>query len=106
MSDSDSTNGCHKVLTLDQVPFPEDDWETISEFALTFDGYSYWGSFEKCAAIGNARSQNSLIELRTCLFFEQRRHHHFGEAPDRETMAYIRELIAKIRTKLEFGESA
>ena len=30
-------------LRLEKLPGKDADWETIQRFALTFDGYSYWG---------------------------------------------------------------
>jgi hypothetical protein len=84
------------ALTTGDVPSRDADWDTISQFALTFDGYGCWGSFDKCAEIANARSHESLTELRTCLFFEQRRWRHFGQGPDADEMKYVRELIDKI----------
>jgi hypothetical protein len=88
-------------LTAANIPSSKAHWRTITEFALSFDGYEYWGSFEKCAKIANSRRNRTLTELRTCLFFEQRRWHHFGESPDKEAMKYIRGLIEKIRTKVD-----
>lgn len=90
----------NEKLTIADVPAVNDDWETISEFALTFDGYNAWGSFEKCAEIANAHKHSSLSELRTCLFFEQRRWRHFGETPHEDAMAYIRDVVSKIRQSL------
>lgn len=82
------------------IPNPDASWREIAEFALTFNGYEVWGSFEKCAEIANAKRQDSLTDLRTCLFFEQRRWRHFGEDPDGEAMAYIRALVEKIRRRV------
>lgn len=87
----------NELLTLARVPLPSAPWEEIEIFALTFNGYGENGSNEKCAEIANQRIHNSLSDLRTCLFFEQRRWHHFGEAPDDEAMAYIRDVVSKIR---------
>jgi len=87
-------------LLLSYVPPPDADWGQITEFALTFDGYEHHGSFDKCAAIANARQDRTLSELRTCLFFEQRRYHHTGENSDDKAMAYIRTVIEKIRQKV------
>lgn len=87
-------------LTLEDVPPPNAGWQEIQEFALTFDGYQFWGSFEKCAEIANAHRNHSLVELRTCLFFEQRRWRHFGEEPDEKAMDYIMNLINEIRKKV------
>ena len=93
------------ALRLANIPGPNSDWDEIGEFALTFDGYKVSGSFKKCADIANAQQHNSLTELRTCLFFEQRRWRHFGYEPDEESMQYIRELIEKIRCKLSLRDS-
>ena len=80
-------------------------WLTIAQFALTFDGYGHWGSFKRCAAIANQRRHRTLNELRTCLFFEQRRWHHLAINPDRKTMHYIRGLIEELRTRLRRREA-
>lgn len=84
-------------LRPEHVPDPESDWDRIQQFALTFNGYDHWGSLDRCAEIANARDPKTLTELRTCLFFEQRRWRHFGEVPGGEDMAYIRGLVAGIR---------
>jgi len=88
-------------LTPSDIPPPDADWHTIGEFALSFDGYERWGSFEKCAEIANAQLAGSLDELRTCLFFEQRRWRHFGESPDEAAMAYVRGIVEQIRAVVE-----
>ncbi len=97
------------------IPAPDANWGDISEFALSFDGYAHWGTFEKCAEIGNLSKEKyddqgtlpaSLIELRTCLFFEQRRFHHFGECPEGQDLTYIRALVAAIRDKVLAQEFA
>jgi hypothetical protein len=93
-------------LTMSDIPSADASWEEIGEFALTFDGYEVWGSFERCAEIANAKRQESLTDLRTCLFFEQRRWRHFGEEPDEEAIAYIRGLVAKIRNRVSAGDAA
>ena len=91
-------------LTLEQIPPPTADWGEIAPFGVTFNGYSHWGSFERCAEVANSRTGRTLTELRTCLFFQHRRHHHSGEPPDRAEMAYIRKLIEAIRAKVEKRE--
>lgn len=101
-------------LTLDDVPTGDAEWYRITEFALTFDGYGQGGSFDECAEVGNRWAEefadngtlpDSLKLLRTCLFFEQRRHHHFGRPPSEQAMRYIRALIEEIRGKLQAGET-
>jgi hypothetical protein len=82
-----------------KMPPQDADWHEIERFALTFDGYKHWGS-ERCAEIANARQHGTLTDLRTCLFFEQRRWRHFGSAPDEENMAYIRSVLEQIRVRV------
>lgn len=100
-------------LTVRDLPGPNADYDAIIEFALSFNGYDYWESFEKCAEVSNSCLEQweedkslptSLAELRTCVFFEQRRWHHFGEIPNRETMEYIHQLIEAIRAKVLAGD--
>jgi hypothetical protein len=96
------------------IPPPNAEyWGVIDHFALSFDGYEYWDPFEKCAEIGNNSLETwrdkkylsgSLTELRTCLFYEQRRWRHFDEHPDSETMTYIHALVEAIRSKVRKGE--
>jgi hypothetical protein len=100
-------------LTEKDIPPPNAGWDVIELFALSFNGYSYWGSFEKCADIANSGLDlwnekrvlpDSLIELRTCLFFEQRRWRHYGISPGSEDLPYIHALVDAIRSKVQKGE--
>ena len=90
-----------ETLKSTDVPEAGAAWSEIQEFALTFNGYSFWNGFDRCAAIANAKQPQNLTELRTCLFFEQRRWRHFGETPDAESMAYIRTLVNGIREEVD-----
>jgi hypothetical protein len=101
----------NRDLTESNIPTPDAEWHRIAEFALTFDGYTHWG--HACGEVANrcakAFAENgdlpdSLTELRTCLFFEQRRYHHFGRPPDEGAMDYIRALVEAIRHKVQAGE--
>ncbi len=92
------------VLCDADIPPPSASYEIIAAFALTFDGYTKLGSFEACAEVANSRRHNSLTDLRTCLFFEQRRWHHFGDVPDGETMSYLHGLLDQIRARLVAGD--
>lgn len=87
----------NQELVVALIPPAKAGWDVISRFALLFDGYERWGSFERCAEIANARNPQTLDEYRTCLFFEQRRWRHLGEEPDEEAMVYIRTLVDGIR---------
>lgn len=84
-------------LRQEDVPEALAEWDTISRFALTFNGYQVWGSFEACAEVAETKQPETLTVLRTCLFYEQRRWRHLGEIPDAESMQYIRLLLERIR---------
>ena len=102
-----SRNIADTALHLSDLPEADStDWLTIARFALTFDGYGWWGSNDACADVANASLSHwtktgqlpeSLTELRTCLFFEQRRWRHFGEQPEPEAMLYITAILAALR---------
>jgi hypothetical protein len=92
------------------LPPPHSKWGDISRFAMKFNGYTHWG-FDKCAAIANKSVDEfgkkkilpkSLTELRTCLFFEQRRYRHSGFDPDKKEMTYIYKLVEAIREKVRY----
>lgn len=91
-------------LRLEKLPRNDADWETIQRFALTFDGYSHWGSFDRCAEIAESQRRETLTDVRTCLFFEQRRWRHYGEEPDERAIVYIRALLEDIRTRVAARE--
>ena len=101
-------------LRLCHIPRPHSSWREIGSFALSFNGYEHWRSFEKCAkvAIGCSRAYDSegalpdsLTELRTCLFYKQRALRHMGYDPDEEDMQYIRALVKRIREKVRAPET-
>ena len=53
---------------------------------------------DRCAELANHRREcKNLSDLRACLFFEYRRHNHFGYPPDAEKMQYIYDLLDRIR---------
>src|SRR5262249_53601640 len=84
-------------LELADIPPASANWDEMGAFALTYNAYKVLGPFEACAEIANAQRHGSLAELRTCLFFEQRRWQHFGGEPDSEAMAYVRGIVEQIR---------
>jgi hypothetical protein len=61
----------NNALSLDHIPSEDATWYEIGQFALTFNGYEAFGSFERCAEIANARKHDTLSEARACLSFEQ-----------------------------------
>ena len=100
-------------LTELDVPSSGAAWAEIGRFALSFNGYEHQGSFEKCAEIANRwrdayRGEgplpDSLTELRTCLFFEQRRWRHFGLDPSEEGTDYVHAVVERIRERVRSRE--
>ncbi|MBI4758552.1 MAG: hypothetical protein HY783_06080, partial [Chloroflexi bacterium] len=90
----------NEALTPELIPVPDASWDVIQDFALSFPGYTIHGSFDKCAEIANAQRRETLSDLRTFLFFEQRRWRHFGQVPDKEALSYIRSLVEEIRARV------
>ena len=89
-------------LSVGDIPSFKESWSGIEPFALTFDGYQYWGSIEKCAEVA-ARPPATLTHLRTCLFFEARRWAAQGKQPDAQAMKRIRALVFAIKEKVRSG---
>lgn len=92
----------HSIASVDlrvsDIPSAEASLSDLIKFAHTFDAYTHWGGFERCAEIANAKDLSSLDHARTCLFFEARRWRHFGSNPDEQAQAYWRQVVAAIRT--------
>jgi len=88
------------------VPTETDGWDRLDEFALTYDGYAYWDNLPELAqrALSTWTRDGSLPptldERRACLFYEQRRWHHFGDVPAGRSLAYMWALAAAIRAEL------
>jgi len=102
----------NQALTLKNIPTSDANWNEISLFALSFDGYEFWRGAGDCGEFANQVLTNwkeseklpeSLSELRSCLFFEQRRYHHFGSSPENEDLEYIHALLTSIREKVGQG---
>jgi hypothetical protein len=90
-------------LAATEIPRRVDSWDTVSDFALSYDGYEYWDDLPELARRVLQRWTRSrtlpdtLDELRGCLFYEQRRWHHFGEDPSGRSAEYMRAVIDAIR---------
>jgi len=100
-------------LRVADMPPAEAQWHEIESFAFTYWAYDYHGGFDAVGELANAAGAayaedgtlpDTLAELRTCLFFEQRRYHHFGWSPEGHAMEYIRALLEAIRGKVAVGE--
>jgi hypothetical protein len=96
-------------LRLDQIPPIDSDYSAIAGFALSFNGYS---RIKDIALFANKITDKfhedhsiiaklTLSELRACLFYEQRRHRHFGEDPEGEDRDYINKLVVEITKRVE-----
>ena len=89
-----------------QVPPSEASIDAIFRFASsTFFGYDRHG-VQGLGVAANAAAEEweahrrlptSVDGLRSALFFEARRWHHYGGAPDEESERYIRELTDHLR---------
>jgi hypothetical protein len=92
-------------LVAEEMPSPDAGWGEIAIFALTFDGYAVTPPPDLGDLANGARDEwfrskrlpGSLVDLRCCLFFEQRRYHHFGTPPEPEDERYLRALLDAIR---------
>lgn len=100
-------------ITLEDIPDPDTSiMHDVLLFGLSRDGYPRYG-FEVCGRIANRAKDRymatgelpkMLEELRVCLFFEHRRHHHFGRAPEGEHAVYARNLLRAIREHVKRRE--
>ena len=95
------------------IPVPDVDANLVEifDFALIFDGYKLNGDedtgFQNCAEIANNAKDvwyetktlpDSLHDLRSCLFFEQRRYHHTGGTLfGSDDIKYFVALVGRIR---------
>ena len=95
----------NEELRLEKLPPQNASWDCIQRFALTFDGYRYCGPFDRCAEIANARRHETVTDLRTCLYFEQRRWRHFGYAPEGDALRYLRYLVEQIRARVREADT-
>ena len=97
------------------LPAPHSDFLSIWKFTWSYNAYAKH-SFNKSAEMAyecekaysakKSLSKFSLTKLRTVLFFEERRYHHWGWNPDdeefgsKEQMQYIWGLVEAIREKV------
>ncbi len=116
----------NETLLKSDLPDPESGWEALSQFALSYDGYSRFIdpndatpdpkiAFASCSILANKvwtafevdeSLPDSLDDLRTCLFFEQRRSRRDVLNPEYEKMHehYMWKIIQKIGKVLEASQ--
>ena len=84
-----------KVADL-EMPLPsEDDPAAIFTFAMSFNGYEEFGSFEASAEAAHRKDRKTLREIRNELFFAARASRHGG------CVTYVdvyRELVPLLRS--------
>lgn len=88
---------------LTELPATYADWGEYARFAASFqprsrDDASELGSWALARWRRTGEVPETLEELRTCLWFEQRRWSFHGRAPDAETMRYCAALVRAIRS--------
>jgi hypothetical protein len=90
-------------------------WKNILPFAHSFNGYEHWGSVQKCREVAtqgvalhkaNRDLNQSLTDLRTCLFFEARRWKHLEKNPSKSGLVYVHALVEAIRVRVQSKELA
>jgi hypothetical protein len=72
-----------------------DDATAIFEFAMTFNGYEHFGSFDVSADAAESGDRSSLALIRNELFFAARASRHGGD--DRFVALYL-ELVPLLDT--------
>lgn len=91
------------ALTTAVIPGRSDAWDVVSDFSLSYDGYAYWDDLPELANRSVQRWTRdralpaSVDEIRGCLFYEQRRWHHFGEEPHGRAAEYVWSLLDGLR---------
>jgi hypothetical protein len=89
------------ALHADRLPTPDADWHTISRFAATFDATKYTGSRDAAAELAVSGSEETLSALRAMLSLHNLRVRERGTEPSADDIAYMRELIERIRSRVE-----
>jgi hypothetical protein len=105
----------NSLLIEKDIPSRRAAWKNILPFAHTFNGYEYCGSVKKCREIArhgivlhksNQDLEQSLTDLRTCLFYEARRWKHLEKTPNKAALAYVHALVEAIRVRVQAKELA
>lgn len=103
----------NSLLQQADIPSRRAAWIKIIPFALSFNGYEHCGSVQKCRDVArqgvalHKEKQDlnqSLTDLRTCLFFEARRWKRLEKKPTPSGLKYIRALLEEIRIRVQAKE--
>jgi hypothetical protein len=90
-----------------KIPLANSSWDSISNYALTHNGYEHKANladFANEASVQFCKNKEilgsyTITDLRDCLFFEQRRFRFYVWAPQGEDLEYIKALVHEIREK-------
>ena len=103
----------NSLLIEKDIPARRAAWKNILPFAHSFNGYEHWGSVKKCHEVArqgivlhksNQDLEQSLTDLRTCLFFEARRWKHLEKSPSKAGLVYVHALVEAIRVRVKEKE--
>jgi hypothetical protein len=83
----------NSALSLEHLPEPSDEG-AVFKFAMSFDGYEFFGSFEAAAENAGARKRESISDLRNELFMRARASKHVD---DNSFLACYRELLPLLK---------
>lgn len=86
-------------MKLSDLP-DRDDAKAIFKFAMTFDGYEHFGSFEASAAAAEAGDRSTLDLIRNELFFAARASRHVGGDALVDTYRALLPLLRRFMQKL------
>ncbi len=87
-------------MLVEDLPYP-DDRKAVAVFAMSFNGYDHFGTFEAAAEAATSRRRLSLEDLRNELFMAFRGSAHRGDDLFLET---YRELLPFFEVALRDGE--
>jgi hypothetical protein len=83
----------NSAISLKHLPEPTDE-KAVFEFAMSFNGYEYFGSFEAAAENARTRKRESLADLRNELFMIARASKH---CDDDSFLARYNELLPLLK---------
>jgi hypothetical protein len=86
------------------IPAPNSDWETIAEFARSFNGYQFvkGGPVELSSLwdrIAEDPNKASMDELQACLFFLQRAGRFCGDEGSVDDLEQARMILTLMKEK-------
>jgi hypothetical protein len=91
-------------LTPGMIPRRTAPLQEIVRFSLTFDGYWRKDSFNRCAEVPWSRDGGTLSHMRACLYHELKGVNSPGRTWDGSTESFVRDLLDRMREKVERDE--